>query len=121
VKYWQIFFLLFLVLFIGVYTAADSLNEQLSCQAAPVIDVQVVEDNVQLSVLNSSCSFNIPPVIRNLADHPQVYEIWQKSNRLLKKWAWDLREKAVVFGQEVYSLGQVIWNNFRNKLGSGEG
>ena len=43
-KYWQIFFHLFLVLFIGVYTAADSLNEQLSCQAAPVIDVQVVED-----------------------------------------------------------------------------
>jgi hypothetical protein len=121
VKYWQIFFLLFLVLIIGVYVAADSLNEQLSCQAAPVMDVQIVEDNVQLSVLNSSCSFNIPPVIRELADHPQVCEIWQESSLLLKKWTGDLREKAVVFGQEVYSLGQVIWNNLRNKLGSGEG
>ena len=91
-KYWQIFFLLFLVLIIGVYVAADSLNEQLSCQAAPVMDVQIVEDNVQLSVLNSSCSFNIPPVIRNLRIIPGLRDLAEKQPAV-EKWAWDLGEK----------------------------
>lgn len=100
-KYRRLIIIVSLLFLIGIYLVAENLNQQLCCRAAPVFDIQVLEDSLQVSVLNSPCSFKLPPVLKQLGDVP-IYEMREKASQRLIETAGKLN-----------SLGQALWNNIQ--------
>ncbi len=69
-KYSRLFLVLVLTLIAGVFLVAGSLNRQLCCRAASVVDVRVVDDSLQMAVLNVSCSVPISSLLDSLPAFP---------------------------------------------------
>lgn len=61
-KHSRFFLVLFLTLIAGIFLVSGSLNRQLCCRAAPVVDVQVSDDSLELAVLNVPWSVPKPAV-----------------------------------------------------------
>jgi len=58
---------LIVILIIGIFLVADNLNQQLCCDAAPIVDLRLSGERVRLSVLNASFSVGVPSVFQQLS------------------------------------------------------
>lgn len=121
-NYWRIFFAFSLILLVGVFLVADNLNEQLSCQAAQIFQLQVEEENLQLSILNVSCSFTLPTMFSQssgiLAEKVMkqtILPLVEQAKPKLKAFVMHLYEGTGELMQKAKSWRQYICNEADDK------
>lgn len=121
-SYWRIFLALFLVFLVGLFLVAGNLNEQLSCQAAQILQLQVADENLQLSVLNVSYSFTLPTMFRQSPTvsvgevvEQTILPVVEQAKPKLRAFVRHLYEGAGELVQKAKSWGQDICNETGNK------
>lgn len=107
-SYWRIFLLLFLVFLIGIFMVADNLNEQLSCQAAQILQLQVADHNLTLSVLNTSVSFPLPAILRKPSEVPGGEVVKQAILPAVEEAKPKVRALARYIYEEAWQLGHKV-------------